>query len=207
MDASGLNRRALRLSYFTVGYNVLEGLASVAAGAAAGSVALVGFGLDSFVESLSGGVMIWRFRGADGGAHGCGSEAERKERRALKLVGYTFFVLGAYVLFEAARKLLSGERPEASWLGVAITVVSLVVMPLLFVAKRRTARRLESRSLAADAKQTLACMGMSAGVLLGLLLNQAFGLWQADPLVGLVIAGFLFKEGREAVVEGKVCSC
>ena len=211
MDERTLNRRALRLSYFTVGYNVVEGLASVAAGAVAGSVALVGFGLDSFVESLSGGVMIWRFRGRPGpagdAARACDAEAERKEQRALKLVGYTFFVLGAYVLFEAARKLVTGERPEASVAGVAITLVSLVVMPLLFVAKRRTARRLGSRSLAADSRQTLACMGMSAGVLLGLVLNQALGFWQADPLVAIVIALLLFREGREAVVEGKVCSC
>lgn len=205
MDERALNRRALRLSYFTVGYNLLEGAASVTAGAVAGSVALVGFGLDSFVESLSGGVMIWRFRGQHGGA--CEPETERRERRALTLVGYTFFVLGAYVLFEAARKLLTGERPEPSVLGIAILVLSLVVMPLLFLAKRRAARRLESRSLEADSRQTLACMGMSAGVLLGLVLNQAFGFWQADPVVAIVIALLLFREGREAVTEGKACSC
>ena len=204
MDQGRWSRRALRLSYFTVGYNVLEGAVSVAAGAAAGSVALVGFGMDSFVESLSGGVMIWRFRSA---GDACDPEVERKERRALKLVGYTFFALGAYVLFEAARKLATGERPEASAVGIAITLVSLVVMPLLFVSKKRAAERLGSRSLNADAKQTLACMGMSAGVLAGLVLNHAFGLWQADPLVAIAIALFLFREGREAVVEGKVCSC
>ena len=211
MNQAALNRRALRLSYFTVGYNVLEGLASVAAGAAAGSVALVGFGLDSFVESLSGGVMIWRFRGqdsrADGDACGCDSDTERRERRAIRMVGWTFVVLGAYVLFESARKLVAGERPEATVLGVAITVVSLVVMPLLFVAKRRTARRLGSRSLAADSRQTLACMGMSAGVLLGLVLNAAFGFWQADPLVGLAISILLFREGREAIQGGELCAC
>ena len=207
-EAVTLNRRALRLSYFTVGYNLLEGAASVAAGAAAGSVALVGFGLDSFVESLSGGVMIWRFRGLSAdGAHACDPAAERKERRALKLVGWTFLVLGAYVGVESARKLWLGERPEASIVGIAIAVLSLIVMPLLFLAKRRTARRLGSRSLAADSKQTLACMGMSAGVLAGLALNAAFGFWQADPLVGLLIAGFLFKEGREVLREGTLCSC
>jgi divalent metal cation (Fe/Co/Zn/Cd) transporter len=168
-------------------------------------VALVGFGLDSFVESLSGGVMIWRFRGRHGDARE--PAAERRERRALTLVGYTFFVLGAYVLFEAARKLLTGERPEPSVPGIAILLLSLVVMPLLFFAKRRTARRLESRSLEADSKQTLACVGMSAGVLLGLVLNQAFGFWQADPVIAIAIALLLFKEGREAVAEGKVCSC
>lgn len=196
---SDLNARALRLSYFTVGYNLLEGVASVVAGGAAGSVALVGFGLDSFVESLSGMIMIWRFGG--------GADGERRERRAIRLVGWTFFVLGAYVLAGSARKLWLGERPEASTIGIGITLVSLMVMPALYVAKRRTAARLSSRSLAADARQTLACMGMSAGVLLGLLLNHAFGRWQADPVVGILIALLLFREGREALTKGTVCAC
>jgi divalent metal cation (Fe/Co/Zn/Cd) transporter len=194
-----LNARALRLSYFTVVYNVVEGVASVLAGGAAGSVALVGFGLDSFVESLSGVVMIWRFRPT---AHG-----ERREQRAIKLVGYTFLLLGAYVLFDSARKLWTGERPEGTTLGIVITIISLMVMPGLYVAKKRIAQRLGSRSLAADSRQTLACMGMSAGVLLGLLLNRATGFWQADPLVGIAIALLLFREGREALTKGAVCSC
>ncbi|HEX6751893.1 MAG TPA: cation transporter [Longimicrobium sp.] len=195
-------RRALRLSYFTVAYNVAEGVASVAAGGVAGSAALVGFGLDSFVESLSGAIMVWRFRTRRPHA-----DAERAERRAVRLVGCTFFVLGAYVLLGAARKLWVGERPEGSVPGIAIALVSLVVMPLLYLAKRRTARRIGSRSLAADSKQTLACMGMSAGVLLGLVLNRAFGLWQADPVMGIVIALLLFREGREALREGTLCCC
>lgn len=198
MPRDPLQTRALRLSWFTVGYNLLEGVASVVAGTLAGSVALVGFGADSFVESLSGGIMVWRFGG---------SGAEGRERRAVRLVGCTFFVLGAYVLYEAVEKLVRGERPEPTAVGVAITVLSLVVMPALYVAKRRTAERMGSRSLAADAKQTLACMAMSAGVLLGLALNGLFGLWQADPLIGVGIALLLFREGRETVREGKLCSC
>lgn len=205
MTEAQLRTRALRLSYFTVVYNVLEGLVSVAAGLLAGSVALVGFGLDSFVESLSGGVMIWRFGGPPGEASSCG--ADDRERRAVRLVGYTFWVLGAYVLWESAEKLLRGERPEATALGIAITVVSLLVMPALYVAKRRTAERLGSRSLAADSRQTLACMGMSVAVLAGLALNGLFGLWQADPLIGLLIAGLLFREGRETIREEKLCCC
>lgn len=197
------DRRALALSYFTVGYNLLEGAASVFAGGAAGSAALVGFGLDSFVESLSGGIMVWRFRSRRRSHH----ETERAERRAVRLVGYTFFVLGAYVLADAARKLWVGERPEGSLLGIAITIASLIVMPVLFAAKQRTARRIGSRSLAADSKQTLACVGMSAGVLAGLVLNRAFGLWQADPVVAIVIALLLFREGRETLREGTLCSC
>ncbi|MBV9109764.1 MAG: cation transporter [Gemmatimonadetes bacterium] len=196
------DRRALRLSWFTVGYNVLEGVASMLAGGAAGSAALVGFGLDSAVESVSGAVMIWRFRTTRPHA-----DAERAEHRAIRLVGWTFFVLGAYVLVDSAWKLWSGDRPQASVLGIAITIASLVVMPALYVAKQRTARRIGSRSLAADSRQTLACMGMSAGVLLGLLLNRAFGLWQADPAVGILIALLLFREGRQTLREGTLCSC
>jgi divalent metal cation (Fe/Co/Zn/Cd) transporter len=196
------DRRALRLSYFTVGYNVLEGVASMLAGGAAGSAALVGFGLDSAVESISGAIMIWRFR-----TNRRHADAERAEHRAIRLVGWTFFVLGAYVLLDSARKLWLGDRPEASALGIAITVASLIVMPVLYVAKQRTARRIGSRSLAADSTQTLACVGMSAGVLLGLLLNRAFGLWQADPVVGILIALLLFREGRETLREGTLCSC
>ncbi|HEV2146866.1 MAG TPA: cation transporter [Longimicrobiaceae bacterium] len=205
MTDGQLRTRALRLSYFTVAYNLVEGLVSVVAGALAGSVALVGFGLDSFVESLSGGVMIWRFGGAQGEAASC--DAEKREERALKLVGYTFWILGAYVLYESVEKLLGGERPEPTGLGIAIVVVSLVVMPALYLAKRRTAERMGSRSLAADSKQTLACMGMSAAVLLGLILNQTLGLWQADPVIGILIAALLFREGRETITEGKLCSC
>lgn len=196
--------RARRLSYFTVGYNLLEGIASVAIGAMAGSVALVGFGFDSFVESLSGGVMIWRFQDRPGLSS---AGREKVEQQAVTLIGYTFWVLGAYVLYESARKLYMGEHPEASVAGVAITMLSLVVMPLLYWAKRRTARALESPSLQADARQTLACTVLSVGVLAGLLLNGVLGWWQADPLIGLGIAGVLFREGSETIREGKLCSC
>lgn len=199
-----LETRARRLSHFTVGYNLLEGLASVGAGTVAGSVALVGFGLDSFVESLSGGVLIWRFRER---GELSAEQRERIERRALKLVGYTFWILGAYVLFEAVRKLVSGERPDASPVGIGITVLSLLVMPALFRAKRRTAAALGSRSLHADAKQTLACVLLSGGVLAGLLLNSLAGWWQADPLIAIGIAVVLFREGGETISEDRLCSC
>ncbi len=198
------NERALWLSYFTVVYNVLEGAVSVVAGALAGSVALLGFGLDSFIESLSGGVMIWRFRPhAQLTLH----EVEQREHRALKLVGYTFFILGTYVLYEAGLALYQAEPSAPSLVGIIITSLSLIVMPVLFFAKRQTGQRIASRSLLADAKQTLACMMLSAAVLLGLVLNATLGLWQIDPLIGLGIALFLFKEGRDAVKEGKVCTC
>jgi cation diffusion facilitator family transporter len=199
-----LRATALRLSYFTVGYNLLEGLVSIWAGSGAGSIALVGFGLDSFMESLSGGVMVWRFRSAGGRSE---AEEERMERRAVRLVGSTFFLLGAYVLYESGEKIFQNEPPKPSLLGIAVAVASLIVMPVLYAFKRRTARRLDSPSLMADSKQTLACMVLSGALLLGLLLNYFFGFWQADPAVGLLTAVYLFREGWEAFKEKRLCSC
>jgi divalent metal cation (Fe/Co/Zn/Cd) transporter len=198
-----LGRRALLLSYFTVGYNVLEGVLSILAGGLASSIALVGFGMDSFIESISGGVMIWRFRQKRL------SEAEEKkvEARAVRLVGWSFFVLAAYILFEAVRKLVAREVPDPSLFGIIIAATSLVVMPALYIAKRRTGRRLGSRSLLADSKQTLACTFMSLALLLGLLANRLFGFWQADPIVGLFIGIWLVREGVETLKEGRLCSC
>ena len=203
-ESGRLHRRALALSWFTVGYNIVEGLLSVFAGAAAGSIALVGFGADSFVESLSGGIMIWRFS-----RHGRVSreQEERIEHRATKLVGLSFFVLAAYVVFEAVRKLVLGEAPEPTVLGIVVPAVSLVVMPALFLAKRHTARRVGSRGLAADSKQTLACSFLSFALLVGMLLNRLWGFWQADPVVALVIAAFLVREGVEVVRTAKLCAC
>lgn len=198
-----LSRRALLFSYFTVAYNVLEGVLSVLAGGLASSIALVGFGMDSFVESISGGIMIWRFRQMRL------SEAEEKkvEARAVKLVGWSFFVLAAYVLFEGVRKLVTREVPDPSLFGIIIATTSLVVMPVLFIAKQRTGRKLGSRSLLADSKQTLACTFMSFALLLGLLANRLFGFWQADPVVGLFIGAWLVREGIETLREGRLCSC
>lgn len=201
---SKLHKKALFLSYFTVGYNILEGLVSILAGLAAGSIALVGFGLDSFVESLSGGVMIWRFT-----QHGKISEEEeeRIEKKAVKLVGYTFFILGIYVLYESLKKLYFREIPDPSLLGIIIAIISLIVMPVLFYMKYQTGKAIKSRGLIADSKETLACMFLSAALLIGLGLNYLFGLWQADPVVGLVIVIFLVKEGYTILREEKLCSC
>ena len=198
-----LSRRALLLSYFTVAYNVIEGVLSIVAGGLASSIALVGFGMDSFIESTSGGIMIWRF------SQTRLSEAEEKrvEARAVKLVGWSFFVLAAYVLFEAAKKLITREVPDPSLFGIIIAATSLVVMPALFIAKQRTGRKLGSRSLLADSKQTLACTFMSLALLLGLLANRLFGFWQADPVVGLFIGAWLVREGIETLREGRLCSC
>jgi divalent metal cation (Fe/Co/Zn/Cd) transporter len=193
-----LREKALRLSYLTVGYNILEGVVSVAAGIFSGSVALVGFGLDSFVESFSGGVMIWRF----GKERALSEEEEEQvERRAAKLVAYTFFILAAYLFFESAKKLWYQEMPEPSLLGIVVAALSMIVMPALARAKFRLGRQLGSRSLVADSKETLACFFLSVALFIGLGLNYVAGLWQADPVVGLIICGYLVKEGRETMFD------
>jgi len=193
-SASKLRGTALLLSYLTVGYNVLEGVVSIIAGLLAGSIALIGFGLDSFVESLSGSVMIWRF-----GKHGDLSKAEEQqvERKATRLVAYTFFILGAYVLYGSAKKLYFQEISSPSLFGIIIAIVSVILMPILFYWKYRTGKLLNSRSLIADSKETLACFFLSIALLVGLSLNYVFGLWQADPIIGLVIVAFLIREGYE----------
>ena len=196
--AGSLYKKALHLEYFTVGYNIVEAVAAVAAGRLAGSISLIGFGLDSIVESLSGLVLIWRLK-----KHGRIStdEEERIERRATRFVGVTFFILGIYVLFESVKKIITKDIPDPSLFGIIIAVVSLVVMPLLASAKLRIGKRLGLTSLVADSKETFVCAVLSAALLIGLLSNYLFGFWLSDPLVGLIIAGFLFKEGHELIFE------
>ncbi len=191
---SKLHKKALLLSYFTVGYNILEGIASVLAGSLAGSIALLGFGLDSFVESFSGSIMIWRFS-----KHGELSEEEEEkiEGKAAKLVAYTFFVLGAYVLYESVKKLWLHEAIHPSLFGIIIALISLIAMPVLFYLKYKIGKSINSKSLIADSKQTLTCMFMSAALLIGLGLNYLFGFWQADPIAGFIIVVFLLREGYE----------
>jgi divalent metal cation (Fe/Co/Zn/Cd) transporter len=204
MTRTSPHQKALLLSYLTVGYNVLEGAISILAGSLAGSIALVGFGLDSFVESLSGGIMIWRFRRH---ADLTPEEEERREKLAVKMVGWTFFGLAAYVLYESLKKLIFQEAPAPSLLGIIIAAVSLVLMPLLFFLKLRISADIGSASLKADAKQTLACAFLSLALLVGLGLNYVAGIWQADPVIGLIIAAVLVREGYETLKEEKLCSC
>ena len=190
-----LIRKARALSWFTVLYNIAEGVVSITAGVMAGSIALTGFGLDSFVESLSAMVMIWRLKHDD-----TRSEAEELEReeRAVRLIGWTFFIFAAYVAIASTGKLWFREKPDPSLFGIIIAVVSLIVMPILYQRKMKVARALDSRSLAADAKETLACTMLSVSLLAGLGLNYLFGLWWADPVTGFVIVYFLVREGLEA---------
>lgn len=194
-----LKKKALMLSYFTVGYNIIEGVVSIIAGIlASGSIALIGFGLDSFIESLSGGIMIWRF-----GKHGKVSEEDEDkiEKRATKLVAITFFILAIYIVYESIRKLYLHEKPESSLFGIIIAIISIVVMPILFYVKLKTGKALNSSSLIADSKETLACVFLSIALLIGLGLNYILGFWQADPIVGFVIVIFLIKEGIETIKE------
>jgi divalent metal cation (Fe/Co/Zn/Cd) transporter len=190
-------RRGLRLEYLTVGWNIVEGAVAIAAAIVSGSVALLGFGVDSVVESVSGSVLIWRL-GSE--AHGRRDEEaiERIERNAERLVGASFFVLAAYVAFDATTSLLNGERPEPSVIGIALTAASIAVMLWLARAKRRAAAELGSRALAADAEQTQACWYLSVIVLAGIGLNALFGFWWADPLAALGVVVLLVREGWEA---------
>lgn len=183
-----LARRGLRLEYFTIAWNVVEGIVSIAAGVAAGSIALVVFGLDSFIEVAAAGVVVWELRGVD----------EDRERRALKLIALTFFALGVYVAVSATRDLILREHPGESLVGIAVAVASLVVMPTLAWAKRRTGRAMNSATLTADAQETLLCSYLAAILLAGLALNAAFGWWWADPVAAYGIAILAVREGREA---------
>ena len=196
-DRSALLNRGLLLEFMTVGWNLVEGIVAIVAAAASGSVALLGFGVDSFVESISGSVLIWRL-GSEKRGNADEEAIERIERRAEQIVAVSFFALAAYVAFDATTSLLNQERPDVSVVGMALAAVSIVVMLWLARAKRRTAADLGSRALAADAEQTQACWYLSVVVLAGIGLNALFGWWWADPVAALGVSFILVREGREA---------
>jgi cation diffusion facilitator family transporter len=195
-----LYKKALLLEYFTVGYNLLEAFVSILFGSLANSIALIAFGLDSIVESLSGLVLVWRLL-----KHGKISpeQEERIEKRAQRFVAITFFILGAYVSYESIGKLVRQESPEASLPGIVIAIVSIIVMPILMIQKYRTGQSIGSKALIADSKETLACSLLSVALLIGLCTNYFLGFWQADPIVGLIIVIFLIREGIESWQEAK----
>jgi divalent metal cation (Fe/Co/Zn/Cd) transporter len=209
-DRTRLLRDALRLEYLTVGWNVIEGLVAVTAALAARSVALFGFGLDSFVETGSALILVWRLgaeRDAAAGGRALDHAAiERLDRRAHRLVGLSLFLLATYVALDALGALWRRERPEPSLPGIAITALSLGVMVWLARAKRRVAARLASRALAADSFQTTACWWLSLITLGGVGLNLLLGWWWADPVAALGMTWFLAAEGREAW-RGEDCGC
>ncbi|MFB9907799.1 cation transporter [Allokutzneria oryzae] len=184
-----LTRRVRLLVAATITYNVIEAIVALAAGTIASSTALIGFGLDSVIEVASAAAVAWQFSGQDPRA---------RERVALKVIAVSFFALAAYVTVESARSLLGAATADHSDIGIVLAAVSLVVMPFLSAAQRRTGRELGSASAVADSKQTLLCTYLSGVLLIGLLLNSAFGWYWADPLVALVIAAVAVKEGREA---------
>lgn len=196
-ERAALLKRALRLEYLTVGWNVIEGIVAVGAALRAGSVALLGFGADSFVESLSGLVLVSRFRAELGGAAD-GARVERIEHRARRLVGISLIALFILVTVDAGRTLWVRSKPETSFVGIAVTLASIGVMIWLARAKRRLAAKLDSRALQADAVQTSACWWLSITTLIGILLNAIFGWWWADPAAAFAITYFLVREGREA---------
>lgn len=193
-------QRGRLLEYLTVGWNAAEALVALAAGVLANSIALIGFGLDSLIEMSSGVILLWRlYSDVDV------EKREVVEARALKLVGASFLLLAAYVSFDAAKSLLAGEAPEASLTGIALAIVSLIIMPLLAREKRRVAARIHSRALQADSRQTDICAYLSAILLAGLSLNAVFGWWWADPVGALAMVPIILKEGKEAF-EGERCS-
>lgn len=195
-------RSGLILSYFTVAYNLIEGLVAVIAGLLTGSSALIGFGSDSFVESLSGSVMIWRLR-----QHGkvTEEEEERVEQEAAVMVGWTFFVLAAYVAYESVGGLVRQEAPEPSLLGIVVAVLSIIIMPTLAYLKYQTGKAIKVGSLMADSRQTLVCVLMSVALLIGLALNYFLGIWWADAIAGFFFVGLLCWEGYRAIRYKDLC--
>jgi len=182
---------AVRLEYFTVGWNAVEAAVGLTAGWLASSIALEGFGLDSIIETLSGAALLWRLKQQ-------GLAEEHAETRAVRVVGATFFALAAYVGYRAAADLWLHHAPRFSLPGSILAFCSLLVMPALGLAKRRVARRLQSRALAVDALESLLCAYLSAALLLGLALNGGFGWWWADPVAALAMTPFMIREGIEA---------
>jgi divalent metal cation (Fe/Co/Zn/Cd) transporter len=179
----------------TITYNVLEAVIAISAGTVAGSIALIGFGLDSVIEVSSAAAVAWQFSVPD---------PERREQVALRVIAGSFFALAAYVTVEALRTLVTGSEPERSTVGIVLVAVSVVVMPFLSWAQRRAGRELGSASAVADSRQTLLCTYLSAGVLVGLVLNAALGWWWADPVVALGLAAVAVREGRNAL-HGQTC--
>jgi divalent metal cation (Fe/Co/Zn/Cd) transporter len=200
LERKAVVRRGRQLEYFTVAWNSIEGLVAVITGVIAGSISLVGFGIDSFIEVTSGSVLLWRMS-VDADVHG----RERNEKRALRVVGGCFLLLSAYIAYESATDLWSKRAPEHSVAGIILACVSLVVMPLLSRAKRKVGHALSSVAMHADAKQTEFCTYLSAILLAGLMLNAVFGFWWADPAAALIMVPIIAKEGIEGL-QGKGCN-
>jgi divalent metal cation (Fe/Co/Zn/Cd) transporter len=186
-----LVRRAKQLAWLGVGWHGVEAAIAIGAGLIAGSIALIGFGADSLIESFAGFILLWRFAASR-------VTSEDAERWAQKLISISFYAIAAYVGFEAVRSLLTGDRPEASWVGIGLAAITLVTMPPLAIAKGRIGEKLGSSATKSEGQQNMLCAYLSAALLVGLGANALFGLWWADPVTALVIAGVAVKEGRES---------
>ena len=194
-----LIRRAKALSWLSLAWMTVEGTVAISAALVAGSVALLGFGIDSAIEAIASVIVIWRFTGS----RKLSAEAER---RAQQLVAISFFLIAPYIAQDAIRTLVNGEHPSSSWVGIALAVSSILLMPTLGRAKRRLGTRLGSVATAGEGAQNMLCAYMAAGVLVGLLANSLFGAWWLDPIVALAIAALAVREGREAW-SGDGCAC
>ena len=198
-DRRAVARRGKHLEYFTIAWNSLEGLVAVVAGALAGSISLLGFGIDSFIEVTSGTVLLWRMA-VDADVR----KREQNEKLSLRIVGVCFLALAVYVAYESISDLVSRKAPERSIPGIILACVSLVVMPLLSRAKKRVGKQLGSTAMHADAKQTDFCVYLSGILLIGLLLNTGLGWWWADPTAALIMVPLIAKEGM-AAMKGETC--
>lgn len=196
-----LHRRALRLEYFTIGWNVLEAIVAIGAGVVAGSVALVGFGVDSGIEVISAVGLWWRLRTA--GPDATVAEESAAEHRALYIVAATFFLLAAYIAYEAGMALLGREEPDRSTVGLVLSVLSLLIMPLLAWWKQRTGRQMHSRALVADSVETWVCSYLSLALLAGVGLHQLFGWWWADAVGALAMVPVIVWQGWETLGEAR----
>lgn len=199
VERAGLVRRARLLAWVGLAWHLVEAAVAISAGVIAGSVALVGFGADSLIEAAAGLVVLWLMAGNRSASTGA-------ERAAQQLIAASFAVLAAYIGIEALRDLADGHHPDASWVGIGLSVVTLVTMPPLAAAKRQVGGRLGSPATTSESRQTVLCAQMSAGLLLGLSLNALLGWWWADPLVALGIAGIALREARDAW-RGESCGC
>jgi len=185
-----LANRAKLLSWLSLAWMTVEGAVAISAGAIASSIALIGFGLDSVIEGFASLIIVWRFTGSR-------MFSAAAERRAQKLVAAQFFLLAPYVAVESARALIGGERPDASWVGIGLAISSVIVMPLLGIAKQRLAEQIGSAATKGEGRQNMLCAYLAAALLVGLLGNALAGAWWLDPAVGLLIAAVAVKEGRE----------
>jgi divalent metal cation (Fe/Co/Zn/Cd) transporter len=199
MTRDALVRRARLLAWLGVGWHVVEAAVAIGAGLVASSIALLGFGADSLVESAAGLILLWRFAAARAGS-------DVAERRAQRLIAISFLAIAAYVSIEAVRTLAGGEHPETSWVGLGLAAFTLATMPPLAIAKARVGERLGSSATKSEGRQNMLCAYLSGALLVGLGANAAFGWWWADPVTALVIAGVAVREARRGWA-GEACGC